>query len=306
MNWQPGEIPATAETGAESANPELITAKTEALWAALTDGDVTRADLIRVWTDLGIPIVKALVLIVAVIVIASWLARLTVRVAKKSHIEITLAKFFGNMVRYAILVLGALAVLSTFGVETTSFAAVIAALGFAVGMALSGTLGNAASGILLLVFRPFKVGDVVSAGGVTGKVEELGLFTTTFDTPDNRRIVVPNNSIFGSTIENVTFHDTRRVDVAVGTDYGADLDRTRSILMGAAEAVEGRLAEKEPVVYLDKLGDSSIAWAVRVWAKTPDYWAVRERLTRDVKVALDGADIGIPFPQMVVTMSKPD
>jgi len=296
----------SGEVEGEAANPNLITHKTEALWGALTDGDVSRADLIRMWTDLGVPIVKALVLIIAVFVIARWLGRLTVRVATRSHIEVTLAKFFGNIVRYAMLVLGGLAVLSTFGVETTSFAAVIAALGFAVGMALSGTLGNAASGILLLVFRPFKVGDVVSAGGVTGKIEELGLFTTTFDTPDNRRIIVPNNSIFGSTIENVTFHPTRRVDVSVGTDYGADLDKTRSILMEVATSVEGRLPDKDSVVYLDKLGDSSIAWAVRVWANTPDFWAVRERLTRNIKVALDEAGIGIPFPQMTVTMAKDD
>lgn len=304
MSWQATEESVAGAT--ESVNPNLITEKTQALWGALTDGDITRTDLIRVWTDLGVPIVKALVLIIAVFVIARWLGRLTVRVATRSHIEITLAKFFGNMVRYAMLAMGGLAVLSTFGVETTSFAAVIAALGFAVGMALSGTLGNAASGILLLIFRPFKVGDVVSAGGVTGKVEELGLFTTTFDTPDNRRIIVPNNSIFGSTIENVTFHSTRRVDVAVGTDYGADLDQTREVLTAVATSVEGRLADKDPVIYLDKLGDSSIAWAVRVWANTADYWAVRERLTRDIKVALDEAEIGIPFPQMTVSMVRAD
>jgi small conductance mechanosensitive channel len=151
---------------------------------------------------------------------------------------------------------------------------------------------------MLLIFRPFRVGDVVSVAGITGKVVEIDLFTTQFDTPDNRRLVVPNGAIFGSTIENVTFHPTRRVDVDVGTDYGADLRATRTVLEEVATATEGVLEEPAPQVYLKSLGASSIDWAVRVWTETSEYWAVRERITQRVKEALDAAEIGIPFPQM--------
>lgn len=279
-------------------------AKADGVWQALSDGDVSRQDLIQLWTDVGIPVVKAIVLIVVVVLLAGWLGRVTSSIAKKARIEVTLARFFGHVVRYGVLVLGALAILDTFGVKTTSFAAVVAAVGFAIGMAMSGTLSNVAAGVMLLVFRPFKVGDFIAAGGVTGKVEELGLFFTTFDTPDNRRIVVPNSSIFGDTIENITFHPKRRVEVNVGTEYSADLDKTREVLIQAATNVQGRIPEEAPIVYLCELGDSSIAWAVRVWALTPDFWPVRERLTRDIKVALDGAGIGIPFPQMDVHLSR--
>ena len=153
---------------------------------------------------------------------------------------------------------------------------------------------------MLLTFRPFKVGDVVSAGGTTGKVFEIGLFTTIFDTPDNRRIIVPNNEIFGGTIENVSHHATRRVAVSVGTDYGADIDKAREVMLAAAKATENVLGDPEPAVVLTGLGGSSIDWSVRVWVNAADYWGVMDALTRNVKVALDDAEIGIPFPQMDV------
>lgn len=302
--FQPDATGASPEAAADAVTTSEIAARAESVWHSLADGDISQQDLVQLWTDVGIPVVKALVLIVAVLLVSRWLAKVTTGVAMKARVETTLARFFGNLVRYAVLVLGALAILDTFGVKTTSFAAVIAAVGFSIGMATSGTLSNVSAGVMLLIFRPFKVGDVVSAGGITGKIEEIGLFATTFDTPDNRRIIVPNSSIFGSTIENVTFHRKRRVDVAVGTAYQADLDRTRDVLTVVAERVEGRIAEEAPVVYLNQLGGSSIDWSIRVWAKTEDYWAVRERLTRNVKVALDEAGIGIPFPQMDIHLQR--
>jgi small conductance mechanosensitive channel len=153
---------------------------------------------------------------------------------------------------------------------------------------------------MLLVFRPFSVGDKVTVAGVTGSVDEIGLFTTSLDSPDNRRFVVPNSEIFGSTIENYTHHDTRRVDVAVGTDYDADLAETRSVLERAAGGLDAVRDEPAPQIYLDELGGSSINWSVRVWADTDDYWSVREDLTRAVKDGLDDAGIGIPYPNMDV------
>ncbi|PCI07235.1 hypothetical protein COB72_10665, partial [bacterium] len=154
-----------------------------------------------------------------------------------------------------------------------------------------------------LIFQPSTnevLKDVANAGGTTGKVIEIGLFTTTFDTPDNRRIIVPNGAIFGGTIENVSFHDTRRVDVEVGTDYGADIDKTREILMATAKACENVLPDPGPGIVLAGLGGSSIDWSIRVWVNAADYWGVKDQLTRDVKYALDNADIGIPYPQMDV------
>lgn len=264
----------------------------------VSSGDMSADTWILFWQSVGQPIALAIILIIAVFIAAGWARKIVARLVRRAHVEETLAKFLSNLAKYIVLLAGGIAILGTLGIETASFAAALAAVGFAIGMALSGMLGNVAAGVMLLFFRPFKVGDVVSAAGVTGKIFEISLFTTMVDTPDNRRIIVPNGNIFGDNIENVTYHDTRRVDVSVGTDYGADLDKTREVLMSAARSVQGGMSDPEPAVALTGLGGSSIDWAVRVWAKTSDYWAVKDALTRDVKVALDDAGIGIPFPQM--------
>lgn len=286
----------SAGEGAEATTEPGLQDAASGLWEKISSGNFDQITLPEVWS-IAQPIVVAIVLIVVVLLIAGWARKLTIKATTKARVEITLAKFFGNLVKWAIMIMGAVTILQTFGVEATSFAAVVAALGFAIGMAMSGTLGNVAAGVMLLIFRPYRVGDVISVNGVTAKVEEIELFTTTFDTPDKRRIIMPNSAIFGNTIENVSHHPTRRVDVSVGTAYDADIDQARAALMEAARSVEGRLPEEEPVVYLGGLGDSSIDWSVRVWVNAADYWAVKDRLTRDVKYALDKADIGIPFPQ---------
>ncbi len=250
--------------------------------------------------DYAVPAIKVIIILVVAWLIASWVATIVTRACEKSRLETTLARFFGKVAKWSILVMAVLSVLSVFGVETTSFAAVIGASALAIGLAFQGTLSNLAAGIMLLIFRPFKVDDVVNVAGETGKVHEIDLFNVVMDTPDNRRLIVPNGSVFGSTIENITYHPTRRVDVAVGTEYTANLDEVKSVLLNAAGKVEGVLDDPEPVAYLLELGDSSINWSVRVWSNTADYWAVREKLTREVKMALDNANIGIPFPQMDV------
>lgn len=242
----------------------------------------------------------ALLLLVVTIVAAGWAQRAVSRNLDRETLDATLTRFAAKAARYTVLILGGLAILSVFGISVASFAAILAAGAFAVGLALQGTLGHFAAGTMLLIFRPFKVGDFISVAGISGTVVEIELFTTLLDTPDNRRIVVPNGEIFGSTIENLTFHPTRRVDVSVGTDYSADLQETRAILEGVAGSSASVLQDPAPQVYLDELAGSSINWVVRVWAATPDYWAVRERVTHEVKDALDRAEIGIPFPQMDV------
>lgn len=303
MLWQ-DEGAAEATEGDATPVPSEFEQAATGLWEKISSGDLNQITLAEIWT-IAQPIVIAIVLIVVVLLMAGWAKRLTVKATTKARIEVTLAKFFGNLVKWAILVMGAVTILQTFGVEATSFAAVLAAMGFAIGLALSGTLGNVAAGVMLLVFRPYKVGDVVKVNDVTAKVDEIELFTTTFDTFDNRRIIMPNSEIFGNTIENISYHKTRRVDVAVGTAYEADIDTARQTLMAAAMAVEGRIEDPAPVVYLNELGDSSINWTLRVWVNAADFWAVKDRLTRDVKYALDKAGIGIPFPQRDLNLSGP-
>lgn len=232
--------------------------------------------------------------------IARWVGRLVTKGLERGKFDATLTKFFATLARYLILVMAILAILGVFGIETTSFAAVIGAAGLAVGLAFQGTLANFSSGVMLLVFRPFKVGDVVSTAGVIGGVQAIDLFTTTFDTPDNRRIIVPNGAIFGSTIENMTHHETRRVNVDVGCDYSADIDETRRVLEAAAQNIPGALEEPAPSVFLSGLGGSSVDWQMRIWAHPSKYWDVYQATIRETKKALDAAKIGIPFPQMDV------
>ena len=271
----------------------------------VSQGDFSAQTWISFWESVGQPVALALVLIIAVLVVSAWAKGMTTGIARKAKVEETLARFLGNIVKYAIMAAGGVAILGTLGIETTSFAAVLAAVGFAIGMALSGTLGNVASGVMLLLFRPFKVGDVVNAAGITAKVIEIGLFHTVFDTVDNRRIIVPNAKISDDTIENITFHDLRRCDITVGIAYDADVDEGRAVLERVCAEAEGGLNDPAPQVYLSELGASSVDFALRVWCNAADYWALRERLMRDSKKALDAAGIGIPFPQRDVHVPGP-
>ena len=251
-------------------------------------------------TTWGIRVVGVLVALFLAWIFAGWTRRAILRALEKRKFDATLGKFFANLVKWAILAGAILGCLGVFGIQTASFAAVIAAAGFAVGMAFQGTLGNFAAGVMLLVFRPFKVGDVVSTAGVIGTVNEIELFTTDLTTFDNRRIIVPNGAIFGSVIENLTHNDTRRVDVPVGVEYGADVDETRKVLEVMIPSIPGVIEDPEPQVFLKELGASSVDWVVRVWCKTEDYWDVYQATIRAAKMALDEAKLGIPFPQMDV------
>ncbi len=250
------------------------------------------------------PVIGVALFLIAAYVVAAWVGRATRRALRKAKVEQTLCGFFGSLAKWALLVLALIACLGVFGVQTTSFAAVIGASALAIGLAFQGSLSNLAAGVMLLVFRPFKAGDFVSVGGQAGTIQEIGLFTTKMDTPDNRRIILPNGGVFGATIENITHHPTRRVDVSVRVAYDADLDRTREVLTQAAAAVPGRLEEPPPQIILLSLGDSSVDWQVRVWAETAEYWNVRDATTRSVKMALDQAGLAIPFPQVDVHMAS--
>jgi len=253
-----------------------------------------------------IPAVIALVFIILAYFLAGLIAR-ACSLPIRRKVDETLGRFVGKMIFYAIFVLALVGVLGQFGVSVTSFAAVLAAAGFAIGLAFQGSLSNFASGVLLMVFRPFKVGDFVNAAGVSGKVFEIDLFSTALDTPDNRRIIVPNSSITNTTIENITYHTYRRVDVAIGVDYTASLDKTREVLTTATETVREYLAEGEDRGYqivLSELGDSAVVWTIRFWVNASDFWTVKEILMTAVKNSLDQAGIGIPYPQLDVHISN--
>lgn len=252
----------------------------------------------------GVRIVGVLIALWIAFRIAAWADRKLTRSLKSREIDPALCDFLGNLVRWMLIVSAVLSCLSIFGIETTSFAAVLGAAGLAIGLAFQGTLSNFSSGVMIVTFRPFTIGDFVSVGGHTGSVAQIGLFTTALDTLDHRRIIVPNSTVMGGAIENFTFNDKRRVDIDVGTAYDADLDKVRKVLEDAAASVPGRHAEEGHQVILLQMGDSSIAWQVRVWCKTEDYWDVWDASTRAVKQGLDKAGISIPFPQMDVHLPK--
>jgi small conductance mechanosensitive channel len=248
----------------------------------------------------GMRAIVVIVLMILAWTVSGWAAALMQKALSRVRFDETLTKFIAKLVRWLILLLVALTCVSYFGVDTTSFAAVIGAAGLAIGLAFQGTLSNFAAGAMLLVFRPFKVGDAVNAAGILGLVNEIALFTTEIDTFDGRRIIVPNSAIYGSTIENITYHPRRRVEINVGVDYAADIDATRRVLENAVNSVPQVLREPEPMIVLQELGASSVNWSLWAWAPKADFLAVKQGLIRAVKIELDGAGISIPFPQLDV------
>jgi small conductance mechanosensitive channel len=237
-------------------------------------------------------------------VISAWIARIMRTSLNRMNFDATLTKFLAKLVRWGLMLLVGLGVLGKFGIQTTSFAAVIAAAGLAIGLALQGTLSNFAAGAMLLAFRPYKVGDAIKTQNQIGKVDEIDLFTTHIDTFDNRRIIVPNKEIFGSVIENLTFHTQRRVDIDVGVGYDADIDQARAVLLQAVGEVPDVLSDPEPAVILSELGGSSVNWSIRVWVNASDFLTVKQALIRAVKLELDRANIDIPYPYMNINLRQ--
>lgn len=242
--------------------------------------------------------------VIVLFIVGKWLSgrvsKMMLKRFEKREFDLTLSRFFSQLAGTFILIFTVIFCLSIFGVETTSLAALLGGAALAIGLAFQKSLSNFAAGVMLLVFRPFKVGDLIEVAGVKGVVHDVGLFATLLDSLDKKRIIVPNGSIFGSTITNLSHHAIRRVGVPVGTDYGADLVKVRDVLMKAALSVKGRVQDMDPLVYLGELGDSSIEWEVRVFSEAAVFFDVRQELILAVKQHLDAADIGIPFPQMDV------
>lgn len=261
------------------------------------------------WIELVTPYalkgVGAIVFLIVARIVAGWTGRIITKGLEKRKFDVTMTRFFSALARTLVLLAAVLGILGMFGVETTSFAAVIGAAGLAVGLAFQGTLSNFAAGVLLLTFRPFKVGDLVTTAGETGSVDEIGLFTTTLITPDNRKIVVPNSGVTGANITNFSGLGKRRIDIKVGTAYAADLDKVRAVLETVPAKVKAAIEDPNTHVFLASLGAHAVEWEVRVWVKPEDYWTAYQSTIEETKKALDAAGIPIPFPQVRVHMDKP-
>lgn len=245
----------------------------------------------------GMSLIGAIVILIVGLWFSGFMANMTRRLmSRSSKIDATLTGFVSSMVRYAIIVFTVIAVLGKFGVQTASLVAVVGALGLAVGLALQGTLANFAAGVMLLLFRPFKAGHYVDAGGIAGTVKAITLFSTEMDTPDNIRITVPNGQIWGQSIRNFSHHDTRRLDVGCGISYDDDIDKALDVMKKVAAADSRVLKDPEINAFTDQLADSSVNLVVRVWCASGDYWALKWDLNKAVKQAFDKAGIDIPFP----------
>lgn len=236
--------------------------------------------------------------------IAAWLEGQLVRVLSKRAFDAALTQFFGNMLKYLVLTAAVLACLGIFGVETTTFAAVIGAAGLAVGLAFQGTLANFAAGVLILAFRPFDLGDYIVVAGEEGEVIEIGLFVTAMNTLDNRRVFVGNAQATSGVIENVTKNGVRRVDIDVATHVAADIDESMAVLDAAAAGIPGRHPEHGHQIFLAGFGDGCMNWQVRVWCETADYWDVWHDTVLHTKRALVAANMSAPYGKLAVELTR--
>ncbi len=249
-----------------------------------------------------------IILAVAIFIVGKWIAKkvtgfLGARM-NASNVDITVSKFVQNILYYIAMVVIIIAALGQVGIQTASFVAIIAAAGLAVGLALQGSLANFAAGVLLILFRPVKVGDFVEVAGVAGVVQEISIFSTTLTTGDNKTIIAANASVMGSNITNYSTQATRRVDMVVGVAYDANLDQVKTILKEIADADDRVLKDKDVTIGVVELADSSINLVFRPWVNSADYWGVHFDFHERVKNRFDEAGIGIPYPTMDLNVSK--
>ncbi len=250
-----------------------------------------------------------LVMAIIILVVGLWLVKRIAAVlenAFKRKLDVTVASFLARILHVALIVFVLIAALDRLGVQTTSLIAIFGAAGLAVGLALKDSLGNFAAGVMLLVFRPFRVGDYVEAGGTAGTVQEIRIFATLMNTPDNKVITVPNGAVMSSNITNYSTMPTRRVDMVFGVSYEADLRQVKEVIHAVLGKDERVLKEPAPTVAVSELADSSVNLIVRPWVKTPDYWGVYWDTMEAMKIRFDEEGISIPFPQMDVHFDKPE
>lgn len=258
---------------------------------------------IQEWIALyGLKVIAAIAILVLGRIAAGIVRSVVRRLLRKSKVDETLVSFVSSLTYVAVMAFIVIAAISRLGVQTASFVAVLGAAGLAVGLALQGSLANFAAGVLMIIFKPFKVGDFISAGGVTGGVEAMGIFTTVLKSPDNKKIIVPNAKVTSDSITNFSANDTRRVDMVAGVSYSDDLAKVKQVLEGILSGDERILKDPAPTIGLLEMADSSVNFAVRPWVKTADYWDVFFATQEKIKQRFDAEGISIPFPQRDVHM----
>lgn len=245
----------------------------------------------------GIKVIAAIAIFIIGKMISNWIKKLVIRVMKKSDVDPIIIGFTSSIAYIAMLAFVVVAALGQLGIQTTSFIAILGAAGLAIGLALQGSLANFAAGFLLIVFRPFKVGDVIEAAGVLGKVNAIHIFTTTLTTGDNKTIIVPNAKLGSDNIINYSTQATRRVDLTIGVAYDADLKQVRDILEDIVSHDDRILKDPPHQIAVSELADSSVNFVVRLWVESANYWDVFFHTNEIVKTRFDEAGIGIPFPQ---------
>ncbi|MCB9791394.1 MAG: mechanosensitive ion channel family protein [Alphaproteobacteria bacterium] len=260
--------------------------------------------LVQHGTELGLSIIVdlagAFVVFALAWVAGRWVRRAVTMALHRAGADSAMSVFIARLARWGVVLIGVFTCLGLFGVETTSFAAILGGAGVGVGLALKGELSNFSSGLLLLMVRPFREGDWVRVGEVEGRIREIRIMTTTMDTLDNRRLFIPNEKLFDDAIENRSFHDLRRVDVPVGVSYDTDLREAERVLREALRPLAQERSPEDPHVRLEGFGGSSIDFSVGVWARSDDYLNTRHAMIHAIKEALDEAGISIPFPQVDV------
>lgn len=250
---------------------------------------------------LGLNVLYAILILIAAYWVSGRVKKFLSTVGdNQPEIDDTLFTFLGSIARYLILALAFIFVLNRFGIQTTSLVALLGAAGLAIGLALQGTLSNIAAGVMLVVFRPFKLGQFVELAGYAGTVQAITLFTTEIATLDNVQITIPNGQVWDSAIKNYSAYDTRMVDLTIGVGYGADLKKAETLLIELIKADPRGHATPEPFVKVTNLGESSVDFKVRVWTNSSDYWGLKCDLTRQIKDSFDEHGIDIPFPTRTI------
>lgn len=259
-------------------------------------------------TGLLLPWAIKIGLAALIFVVGRWAAKLATnsidRIMKKAGVDATLTHFLHNVIYSALLIAVIIAAVDQIGIETTSFLAILGAAGLAVGLALQSSLSNFSSGIMLILFRPFKVGDFVEAGGTTGTIEQINVFNTVMTTGDNREIIVPNAQVFGGTITNFSAKATRRIDLVIGIGYDDDIAKAKQIIEDILSADQRILEEPAPVILVMELGASSVDLAVRPWVRKEDYSATRGDLLEHIKAGLEEGGCSLPYPQQDIHLYK--
>ncbi|WP_306140866.1 mechanosensitive ion channel family protein [Roseibium sp. MMSF_3412] len=257
-------------------------------------------DQVGAYGPLIINAVKAVVVLIIGWIVAGMISGLVRRrIVSHPQIDDTIGGFAASIVRWLILLVTLIAILQLFGIEATSLVAVLGAGTLAIGLALQGTLSDVAAGVMLIIFRPYKIGQFVDIGGTSGTVKDLNIFVTELVTPDNVQIIMPNGQAWGAVVTNFSAHDTRRLDLTFGIDYGDDADKAIQIILDVANADERVHKDPEPWVRVTNLGDSSVDLGVRLWCEAADYWELKFHMLKAVKEAFDAGGVSIPYPHSV-------